>query len=106
MGLYPGGRIRNAATGVFEPSVDDPAQAISLALTIEQEFNDLFLQVKQLSVPEEMKQDRRILFTAVARGVLRYLSEHQNGNIKTVPPSGVPSWPVTLSVNLNEKTAP
>jgi hypothetical protein len=106
MSLYPGGRIRNAATGALEPSVDVAAQANSLALTIEDEFNILLSTVRHLSVPEEMKKDCRILFTAISRGVLRYLSEHENGNIKTVPPTGIPSRPVTLSVNLNEKTPP
>lgn len=50
-------------------SVNDLAQRISKAM------DDEWLAVKGEPLSDQGKQDRDILFTAIARGVLRYLED-------------------------------
>ena len=49
----------------------------SMAEIMEQEFNKAWRQKNGKDLPEEGREDRRILFVAVARGVTLYLSQHQ-----------------------------
>lgn len=99
MSLYPGGRKQVGAA--FVAAVDDPAQLDSMALAIETHFNDLFLQLKGKAVPDALKEDRRILFTAIARGVLDYLRTHGTGNVRTVATSTLAQLNVAFDVNLD-----
>jgi O-methyltransferase involved in polyketide biosynthesis len=50
----------------------------SLAAAIEQALVDEWLAVKGQSLPAQGQDDRRLLFVAIAQGVLRYLKAHQN----------------------------
>jgi hypothetical protein len=80
MSFYPGGRDP-AAPGTL--SVSDGAMADSMALAIENAMREVFHAVKGMPLPDAGEEDRRILFVAVARGVLGYLRDHQAGNIAT-----------------------
>ncbi len=73
MTLYPGGpRL------VDEDYVlDDIAVQDTVAEAIEEEMADLFQKLKGKPLPEVGKDDRRLLFVAIARGVLKYLEAHQ-----------------------------
>jgi hypothetical protein len=74
MSLYPGApRLDENNRHVL----DDLALQQSMALAIEEAMNDMFQKVKGTPVPEVGKEDRRLLFVAVSRGVLKYLDSHQ-----------------------------
>ena len=73
MSLYPGApRLDENNRHVL----DDLALQQSMALAIEAALNDMFQKVKGTPVPEVGKEDRRLLFVAVSRGVLQYLHCH------------------------------
>lgn len=64
----------------------------SLAASIEQALADEWQAVKGQALPGDGRDDRRMLFVAIAQGVLRYLKAHQNdmlGSI-TLDPGGGP----------------
>jgi hypothetical protein len=74
MSLYPGApRLDENNRHVL----DDLALQQSMALAIEEAMSDVFQKVKGTPVPEVGKEDRRLLFVAVSRGVLKYLDSHQ-----------------------------
>jgi len=50
----------------------------SMAEAIEQAMQDEWQEVKGVELPSQGEVDRRLLFVAVARGVLRYLKTHEN----------------------------
>lgn len=54
---------------------EDPFED-SMAAAIEEAFEEVWKAVHGSNVPEEGKWERRILFVAVARGVLGYLQGH------------------------------
>lgn len=73
MTLYPGGpRLENG-----KQVLDDLALQDTMAEAIEEEMASLFLTLKGKALPDVGKEDRRLLFTAIARGVLKYLEAHQ-----------------------------
>jgi len=73
MSLYPGGpRIENG-----KYVLDDASQESTMAEAIEEAMADLFEKVKNVSLPETGKDDRRLLFVAISRGILKYLNDHQ-----------------------------
>lgn len=74
MTLYPGGPRQVGGHYVL----DDTALQDSLAKAIEEEMADTFQKVKGIPLPEVGKDDRRLLFVAIARGVLKYLEAHQH----------------------------
>ena len=92
MSLYPGGRD----SGQY--SLDDNSMKKSMAQLIEDEFAALYQAVKGSPLPASARQDMRIIFVAVSRGVLRYLSENQAGNIVTQ----LPAPQVKLTVDLEK----
>ena len=95
MSLYPGGRL----SGHY--SLEKDALKMSMAQLMEDEFAAVYADVKNAPLPETARQDMRILFVAVARGVLRYLNENESGNIVAQPASGHPhQHQVNLTVNL------
>ena len=94
MSLRPGGR----QLGQF--SLEDGALTDSLALAIEEEFAAVYNGVKNAPLPPTARKDMRLLFVGVARGVLRYLHEHEAGNIMTKTPAGVPPQQVDFDVDL------
>ena len=96
MSLLPGGRH----AGKY--SLEDAALTDSLALAMEQEFALVYQGVKNASLPSSARKDMRILFVAVARGVLGYLSTHESGNIIAQPNPGDPqSHQVDFAVDMS-----
>ena len=49
----------------------------SMAAKIETEFETLWFNIYNTYLPDERKNERRILFVAIARGILSYLNEHK-----------------------------
>jgi hypothetical protein len=88
MTLFPGGPRQVGGQFVL----DDTALQDTLAKAIEEEMADVFQKVKWMPLPEPGKADRRLLFVAIARGVLKYLEAHQND--------------VLASVTINHTTGP
>lgn len=64
--------------------LDDLALLNSMALAIENEMKDVYKTLKGEDMPETGKEDRRMLFCAVARGVLKYLDDNAAQLIKAV----------------------
>jgi hypothetical protein len=56
--------------------LDDTALANSMALAIDKEMKALFEKIKGASMPDAGQDDRRMLFTAISRGILKYLRDH------------------------------
>jgi hypothetical protein len=56
--------------------------------TIEAAYAAEWKKVKPNPLPDAGKDDRRLLFAGVARGVLQYLSEHQNELITGLKATG------------------
>jgi hypothetical protein len=79
MNLYPGGRDWDGANYVY--SLDDLALAQSMALAMETEMEALFAAVKGQPLPANGKEGRMILFVSIARGVLKYLTDNEAGNV-------------------------
>jgi hypothetical protein len=102
MSLYPGGKVPSGPGFVY--SVQDDALTDSVAAAIETEMSNMFLALKNLSLPDTGKDDRRILFVAIARGILQYLSDHQAGNINAQPPGNAPPLPVTIQINMDSSS--
>ncbi len=50
----------------------------SMAEAMEQEFNRTWRQKYGSDLPEQGREDRRVLFVSIARGVVLYLKEHQD----------------------------
>jgi hypothetical protein len=79
MTLFPGGSVADGAG--YRYSLDDPALVDSMALAMEKEMAAVYQGVKNAPLPESTAMDMRLLFVAIARGVLRYLSENEKGNV-------------------------
>jgi hypothetical protein len=61
----------------------------------------VFEKVKGTPIPETGKEDRRILYVAISRGVLKYLADHQvtmstTTVINSVPRTGRINLDVTM----------
>lgn len=100
MTLYPGGPRQVDGQYVL----DDTALQDTMARAIEEEMADVFQKVKGLALPDVGKDDRRLLFVAIARGVLKYLEAHQNDVLASVTIRHTigPNVPHTVSdVDLN-----
>ena len=74
MSLYPGSP-RSIGNG--QHVLDDTALAQSMAKAIEDAMGEVFQRVKGKPIPEVGKEDRRLLYVAISRGILRYLADHQ-----------------------------
>lgn len=64
--------------------LDDPAMQNSMALEIEEEMKNVYKALKGKNMPDVGEEDRRMLFSAVARGVLKYLNDNAYQLIKAV----------------------
>jgi len=53
---------------------------VAMATALAQEY----LSRKGRALPEAGKEDRELLFAAIARGVLQYLESHQNEVVSTI----------------------
>lgn len=100
MKMSPGGRIDSF--GGRKYSLDDGALTDSLALAIEQEFSAVYQGVKNEPLPPTARQDMRLIWVGIARGVLKYLNAHQTANIIAQPnqPSVNHQHQVTFDVDL------
>jgi hypothetical protein len=65
MSLYPG-----------DMNADDDTFAKSMAGSIENEMQSIFESVKGTKLPLAGKEDRKMLFVAISRGILRYLKNN------------------------------
>ena len=77
--LYPGGRDWDGTK--YEYSLDGQALAQSMAMAMETEMEALFAAVKGQPLPANGKEGRMILFVSIARGVLKYLTDNEAGNV-------------------------
>lgn len=50
----------------------------SMAEAMEQAFRSEWASVKDIPLPSAGEQDRKIMFAAIAKGVLNYLYSHRN----------------------------
>jgi hypothetical protein len=96
MSLYPGApRIQEG-----KQVLDDTALQNSMATAIEQAMNRLSVQLKGAPLPDVGRDDRRLLFVAISRGVLEYLRDHQ-ASITATATSQRSRTPHIHGVNLN-----
>jgi hypothetical protein len=56
----------------------------SLAAAIERALADEWQTVKGQALPSDGRDDRRLLFVAIAQGVLRYLKAHENDLLSSI----------------------
>src|SRR5438552_78374 len=80
MSLYPGGPRKAENKFVL----DDTAMQDSMAKAIEDALADVFGKVKDMPLPEAGKEERRLLFVAMARGILGYLEAHQKDLLTSI----------------------
>ena len=59
-------------------------EAAGLTAAIEAAFGKEWALVKTIPLPGAGREDRRLLFAAVARGILEYLNAHENETVTTV----------------------
>lgn len=56
----------------------------SMAEAIETAMQQELMAVSGISLPAKGQDDRRLLFVAIARGVLQYLKDHENETLKSI----------------------
>ncbi|MCK4830187.1 hypothetical protein KA005_81465 [bacterium] len=64
--------------------LDNTALSNSMALAIDQEMKKLYEKMKGTTMPDVGQEDRRILFTAISRGILKYLEANADDLIRTI----------------------
>lgn len=115
MSLYPGKPRRVEVDGREKHVLDDIAMANSMAKMMEEEMSYVYKEVKNTTTfPVEGREDRRILFVSISRGILRYIDEHQeaanqkaiqvtidNASISSAFGSSVHNHGATIDVNVN-----
>jgi hypothetical protein len=77
------------------------ALANSMAQAMEEAMQDEWKHYHGESLPDQGRQDRLIMFKAVARGVLGYLEQHQS-DIGTTPSDGVVHHTHTLDFTVGD----
>lgn len=77
--------------------------ANDLANVMVGQLDEAWLQVKGTPFPGGNTDDARIMFLAVARGLLIYMEAHQNDTISTITLEGGSAQDVT-AMNLNITT--
>jgi hypothetical protein len=105
MSLYSG--AVGSANGKFV--LDATALADSMALAMDDAMADAYQKLKGSALPDKAKDDRRMLFVAIARGMLSYLQDHHNEIFATMnltPSGGNPIDFQVNSVSLNIVTDP
>jgi hypothetical protein len=78
MSLYPGNPRPNPTLPEPPFVLDDEAVRDSMAKEMEDALAYLYRQLKDKDLPEIAKEERRILFVAISRGLLKYLNDHQS----------------------------
>ncbi|MCP4403247.1 MAG: hypothetical protein GY801_38805 [bacterium] len=86
MSLYPGApRKENNEYFLDDKALTDSrALQDSMAKAIEDAMAEVYLKIKKEKLPEAGKEDRRMLFVAIARGILSYLQDHENELLSNV----------------------
>jgi hypothetical protein len=104
MSLYSGA-VRNV-DGQFV--IDETALADSMAKAMDDAMLDTYQKLKGSPLPDKGKEDRRMLFVAIAQGLLTYLRAHENDMIATMNLSfgGPPATATVSAVNMNIQTDP
>jgi len=77
--------------------LDDTALANSMALEIDKEMKTLFEAIKGTSMPDNGQPDRRLLFTAISRGILKYLKDHAADILSAITITHTTGTPATHS---------
>ncbi len=73
----------------------------SMAESIEQAMDTEWRAVKGVALPSAGLEDRKILWAAIANGILNYLKAHQDEILESITLNSHPSETVThLEVNL------
>ena len=80
MGLYSGVPRWDGS----KYTLDDQALADSMAKAMDDAMANVYQTVKGKALPDKDKEDRRILFVAIAQGVLKYLSDHRNDAVDSI----------------------
>jgi hypothetical protein len=75
-------------------------EADALANAMMAQLGEAWQIVKGEPIPSPPGEDARIMFLAIARGLLKYMEQHQNETIKTIALGGGSSVNVT-SLDLN-----
>ena len=74
---------------------DSMAEAIEVALQQEWPL------VQGVPLPAEGLLERRILFVAIARGVLQYLKDHQHEFMNSITLNGIPQAVTNVELNIS-----
>ncbi|MBN1511748.1 MAG: hypothetical protein JXB13_07020 [Phycisphaerae bacterium] len=106
MSFYPGGS-RGTRSGTYEYSLDDEAMTDSMARVMEAEMASLYRKVKEHALPDAGRLERRLLFVAIARGMLKYLHDQQEGSIEALSGTDASSHShaVRMEINLNRQVS-
>lgn len=66
-----------AESELYGGKASDPSDADSLANYLDVAFNDVRAEFGLDPLPEEGRDERMLIFLAIARGVVRYLADHE-----------------------------
>jgi len=80
MSLIPGSPRYDANEEKYV--IDDLAIQDSMVLAIENEMKNVYKTLNGVNLPAVGEEDRRMLFSAIARGILKYLDDHAGELIK------------------------
>lgn len=75
--------------------------ANSMAEAIEVALQQEWPLARGVPLPPEGMQERRIVFVAIARGVLQYLKDHQHEFINSMTLNGTPQSVTNLDLNIS-----
>jgi hypothetical protein len=86
--------------------IDDTAIQDSMAKAMDDAMKDAYQKLKGSPLPDKGQEDRRMLFVAIAQGMLSYLRTHENDMVASmnVTPAGGPAVNLgvnTISANIN-----
>jgi hypothetical protein len=105
MSLYSGA-VRNVGG---KNVIDDTALQDSLAKAMDDAMVDTYQKLKGSPLPDKGKDDRRMLFVAIAQGLLTYLRNHESDMIASMSLSfggGAAVDTTVNSVSMNIVTDP
>jgi hypothetical protein len=77
--------------------LDNTTLADSMALEIDNQMKALFEAIKGKSMPDDAQLDRRMLFTAISRGILKYLKDHADDFLSAITVTHTTGTSVTHS---------
>lgn len=79
--------------------LDDEALENSMAMVIDEEMKALFEKMKGKSMPDTQLNDRRMLFTAISRGILKYLRDHAGELLSSININHITGYSAAHSIN-------